>query len=213
MCTTMLATGTLVVRLQDREPVPAVRLTAAADPSGGVEAPAEAAVVEVTTTVPPRISLYDLVSALRAKSTPSTTGPTTTVTRRPVPVPSTSSTTTTAVPVAGAKPQAPFPTSTTVTTTPLTPLTTLLQNTAAAAAAVFGQASWFNAPDGTCAHRDLPMGTIVKVTRVSTGMWTTCRVNDRGPTLATNRLIDLSLDTFEKLAASEAGVITVQIEW
>jgi rare lipoprotein A (peptidoglycan hydrolase) len=98
-------------------------------------------------------------------------------------------------------------------TTPLTPLTTLLQRIVPAAAAVLGEASWFDAPPGTCAHRDLPLGTIVKVTRTSNGASTTCRVADRGPSLQTNRVIDLSLDTFEKLASSDAGVINVRIEW
>jgi rare lipoprotein A len=74
-------------------------------------------------------------------------------------------------------------------------------------------ASWFDAPDGTCAHRDLPLGTIVTVTRTATGASTTCRVSDRGPSLATNRVIDLSLDTFAKLASPDAGVIEVRIEW
>jgi rare lipoprotein A len=76
-----------------------------------------------------------------------------------------------------------------------------------------GQASWFHAPDGTCAHRDLPLGTLIRVTRPSTGASATCRVNDRGPSAETNRVIDLSLDTFEKLASSDAGVIAVRIEW
>ena len=74
-------------------------------------------------------------------------------------------------------------------------------------------ASWFNAPDGTCAHRTLPMGTMIKVTRNHNGATATCKVNDRGPTAETGRLIDLSLDTFEKLAAKEAGLIDVRIEW
>ena len=40
-----------------------------------------------------------------------------------------------------------------------------------------------------------------------------CKVNDRGPTVATGRLIDLSMDTFARLAAPEAGLIDVTIEW
>ena len=76
-----------------------------------------------------------------------------------------------------------------------------------------GIASWFNAPDNTCAHRTLPFGTMVKVTRVKNGAVAFCKVNDRGPTIATGRLIDLSMDTFAKLAAPEAGLIDVTIEW
>ena len=90
--------------------------------------------------------------------------------------------------------------------------------TAAPAARVYahsdsGIASWFNAPDNTCAHRTLPFGTMVKVTRPSNGSVAFCKVDDRGPTLATGRLIDLSMDTFSELAAPESGLIDVDIEW
>ena len=106
-------------------------------------------------------------------------------------------------------------------TAPLTPLTTLLEKVVPPAVPVAGTAtktdsgvaSWFGAPVATCAHRTLPMGTLVKVTRNHNGASATCKVDDRGPTLETGRLIDLSLDTFEKLAASEAGLIDVMIEW
>jgi rare lipoprotein A (peptidoglycan hydrolase) len=54
---------------------------------------------------------------------------------------------------------------------------------------------------------------VVRIVRISTGASATCRVNDRGPTLATKRVIDLSPDTFEKLASKDAGVIDVRIEW
>jgi rare lipoprotein A (peptidoglycan hydrolase) len=57
------------------------------------------------------------------------------------------------------------------------------------------------------------MGTLVKVTRNQNGASATCKVNDRGPTVETGRLIDLSADTFEKLASKEAGLIDVRIEW
>jgi rare lipoprotein A len=76
-----------------------------------------------------------------------------------------------------------------------------------------GVASWFNAPDDTCAHRTLPFGTMVKVTRPRNGAVAFCRVNDRGPTVATGRIIDLSMDTFAQLASTDAGLIDVTIEW
>jgi hypothetical protein len=75
-----------------------------------------------------------------------------------------------------------------------------------------GEASWFDAPDGTCAHQTLPFGTVVTVTRVSDGASTTCLVDDRGPFI-TGRVIDLSYDVFEQLAHPGAGVIEVVIEW
>lgn len=75
-----------------------------------------------------------------------------------------------------------------------------------------GEATWFHAPDGSCAHRTAPAGTVIKVTRTSTGASTTCYVDQWGPE-APYRVIDLSMDTFEKLAPAEVGVINVVIEW
>lgn len=114
-----------------------------------------------------------------------------------------------------AAPLRPAPT----TTAPgvLVTLPNLLTPVAPAAKAVSGlsergKASWFHAPDATCAHRSLPRGTIVKVTRVSTGAWTTCEIGDWGPA-DTSRVIDLSFDTFEQLASADEGVIDVVVEW
>jgi rare lipoprotein A len=75
-----------------------------------------------------------------------------------------------------------------------------------------GWASWFGAPEGTCAHRTLPMGTEITVTRVSTGVSITCVVDDWGPA-DTTRIIDLSTDTFAELASPDAGLIEVIIDW
>jgi rare lipoprotein A len=102
---------------------------------------------------------------------------------------------------------------TTTTTTPPAPPSTVASTAKLYGHNDAGVASWFNAPDNTCAHRTLPFGTMVKVTRVKNGAVTFCKVNDRGPTVATGRLIDLSMDTFAKLAAPEAGLIDVTIEW
>lgn len=75
-----------------------------------------------------------------------------------------------------------------------------------------GLASWFGAPAGTCAHRTAPFGAEITVTRLQTGAAVTCTVDDRGPA-DTSRVIDLSTDTFEKLAPTGAGLIDVKIEW
>ena len=91
-------------------------------------------------------------------------------------------------------------------------LTPLAPASKAATRSESGRASWFHAPDGTCAHRTAPKGVVIKVTRVATGASTTCIVDDWGPADA-SRIIDLSLDTFEQLATSDAGVIDVTIEW
>jgi rare lipoprotein A len=166
------------------------------------------------------ISLAELVRQLRATSTTtSTTKPKTTSTTAKKAVTTTTSrpATTTTKPVASSAPAA----TTTTVAKPLTPLTTLLEKVVPPAVAAAGAltksdsgvASWFNAPDGTCAHRTLPKGTMIKVTRNHNGATATCKVNDWGPTAETGRLIDLSLDTFEKLAAKEAGLIDVRIEW
>ena len=63
-----------------------------------------------------------------------------------------------------------------------------------------------------CAHRTLPIGTIVTVTNVATGKSTTCRVGDRGPFVA-GRVIDLSRQRFAELASTSAGVISVRLTW
>ncbi|HJV09511.1 MAG TPA: septal ring lytic transglycosylase RlpA family protein [Acidimicrobiales bacterium] len=172
------------------------------------------------------ISLQELARQVKAKSTTSTTkarSATTTTAKRATaattttkPAPAPAKTTTT---VAGIAP--PGPVSATTTTVVLSPLPTIVQAVVPPAVAVAGAvtrtdsgvASWFHAPDGTCAHRTLPMGTLIKVTRIHNGAVASCKVNDRGPTVETGRLIDLSDDTFEKLAAKEAGLIDVRIEW
>jgi len=43
----------------------------------------------------------------------------------------------------------------------------------------------------TAAHRQLPLGTYVKVTNLRNGKWVVVRVNDRGPYVG-NRIMDLS---------------------
>ncbi|MCZ7528047.1 MAG: ubiquitin-like domain-containing protein [Acidimicrobiia bacterium] len=75
-----------------------------------------------------------------------------------------------------------------------------------------GQATWYEITPGTCAHKTIPKGTVVKVTNLQTGAWTTCVVADRGP-YAAGRIIDLSHTTFAELAPRSTGVIPVRIEW
>jgi hypothetical protein len=76
-----------------------------------------------------------------------------------------------------------------------------------------GKASWYEAaPPGTCAHRTLPMGTIVHITNTANGRTATCRVADRGP-YVNGWIIDLAKDVFSSLAPLEAGVISVRLTW
>jgi rare lipoprotein A len=214
-----LAAGALYLRNPPRPAATAIRVgpaaqvaPAPAEPPAAPQTPPAGAAAAATGA----ISLAELARDLKARAATSTTrAPATTVTTaRPAP-------TTTAAAVATTSPPAPPAPTTSTTAAPLTPLTTIAEGIApplAAASSALpnsdsGVASWFRAPEATCAHRTLPMGTIVKVTRHHNGATTTCRVDDRGPTLETGRLIDLSLDTFEKLAAREAGLIDVTIEW
>ena len=49
----------------------------------------------------------------------------------------------------------------------------------------------YNMTDLTCAHRSLPLGTLVRVTNLMNHKSVVVRVNDRGPFLA-SRVVDLS---------------------
>ncbi|MFN8015980.1 MAG: G5 domain-containing protein [Acidimicrobiia bacterium] len=75
-----------------------------------------------------------------------------------------------------------------------------------------GNASWYSHIPGTCAHRTLPMGTIVTVRNNSTGATTTCKVADRGP-FGSGRIIDLSKDVFANIAPTSKGIVGVTISW
>jgi rare lipoprotein A len=77
-----------------------------------------------------------------------------------------------------------------------------------------GGASWYASPFGSdsCASRTLRFGTIVRITNLSTGAMTTCRVADRGP-VARSRVLDLDNDVFRRLAPVGVGVIPVHITW
>jgi rare lipoprotein A len=70
----------------------------------------------------------------------------------------------------------------------------------------------FNPDDFTAAHRSLPLGTVVTVTRVSSGATVKVRINDRGPFVG-DRCIDLSMAAMGALGGLNAGVITVVISY
>ena len=63
----------------------------------------------------------------------------------------------------------------------------------------------------TAAHPSLPFGTIVKVTRVSSGKTVAVRINDRGPASGTGRIIDLSRSAAERLDMIKEGEARVKI--
>lgn len=62
----------------------------------------------------------------------------------------------------------------------------------------------------TAAHRSLPFGTVLRVTRTDTGQHVRVVVNDRGPT-AKGRILDLSRGAARRLHMLEAGVVPVEL--
>jgi rare lipoprotein A len=63
----------------------------------------------------------------------------------------------------------------------------------------------------TAAHKTLPFGTRVRVTRADTGNSVIVRINDRGP-YKEGRIIDLSERAAEGLGMTSAGVAAVRLE-
>jgi len=63
----------------------------------------------------------------------------------------------------------------------------------------------------SAAHRELPLGTIIRVTHLGNGNSVTLKVNDRGP-FVEGRILDLSLGAARELDMIEAGVAKVMIE-
>ena len=63
----------------------------------------------------------------------------------------------------------------------------------------------------TAAHRTLPFGTLVRVTRLDTGASTVVRINDRGPTKR-DRVIDLSNGAAQDLNLVKDGLARVRID-
>jgi rare lipoprotein A len=62
----------------------------------------------------------------------------------------------------------------------------------------------------TAAHRELPLGTYVKVTNLRNGKWIVVRVNDRGP-FVQGRIMDLSYGAARMLSFRD-GVERVQLD-
>jgi rare lipoprotein A len=216
LCIATLVGGFVALRTPAEDGSTAIRVDSAAGGSAGAPSPQTPAAMAP-------ISLHELAVAIQSRPTTSTTRPTTTTTKKPATTTTTAkpATTTTSPAPAPAVASGPVISPPTTALAPLTPLTTIVAAVVPPVAAVSGAvtrtdsgvASWFKAPAATCAHRTLPMGTMIKVTRIQNGASASCKVDDRGPTVATGRLIDLSLDTFEKLAPSGAGLIDVRIEW
>ncbi len=69
----------------------------------------------------------------------------------------------------------------------------------------------FNMYQFTAAHRQLPLGTWVKVTNLKNSRWVVVRVNDRGP-VPPNRIIDLSYGVAQLLGFHERGIARVRLD-
>lgn len=114
--------------------------------------------------------------------------------------------------------------------TPLTPedsaLTTRFQ-AAPAISTLEGEASYYSdrlaghktasgeryRPEAlTAAHRSLPLGTVLRVTRRDGKRTVVVRINDRGPFGSERRILDLSRAAFERLGKLRAGVVEVRAE-
>lgn len=64
----------------------------------------------------------------------------------------------------------------------------------------------------TAAHRTLPLGTVLRVTRRDGKRSVVVRINDRGPFGSERRILDLSRAAFERLGKLRAGVLEVRAE-
>ena len=62
------------------------------------------------------------------------------------------------------------------------------------------------------AHRTLPFGTVVRVTRIDSQRSVVVRVTDRGPFGGKGRIIDLSHAAAERLGILRAGVADVRVD-
>src|ERR1700692_2321141 len=69
----------------------------------------------------------------------------------------------------------------------------------------------YNMYDFTAAHRELPLGTFVKVTNLSNLKSVIVRVNDRGP-VTPGRIIDLSYRAARSLEMHQNGLQKVRID-
>ena len=63
----------------------------------------------------------------------------------------------------------------------------------------------------TCAHRSLPLGTMLRVTNLANGRSVTVRVNDRGP-FTRSRVLDMSQAAARDIGMIRSGKAMVRIE-
>ena len=63
----------------------------------------------------------------------------------------------------------------------------------------------------TAAHKTLPMGTVVRVTRLDTNRSVVVTINDRGPYID-GRIIDLARKPARKLDLLDKGIAPCRVE-
>lgn len=73
-----------------------------------------------------------------------------------------------------------------------------------------GKAKRYNPHEISAAHKTLPCGTKVKVTRKDNGKSITLRITDRGPYIP-GRIIDLSLGAAKELGMTQIGIVPVKV--
>jgi rare lipoprotein A len=62
----------------------------------------------------------------------------------------------------------------------------------------------------TAAHPSLPFGTVVQVHNLENGLWTTVRINDRGP-FVDGRIVDLSRRAAREIDMVGSGIARVRL--
>jgi rare lipoprotein A len=62
----------------------------------------------------------------------------------------------------------------------------------------------------TAAHKTLPFGSVVRVTRSDTGQSVVVTINDRGPYIA-GRIIDLSRRAAQNIGMTGRGIVPVTV--
>lgn len=62
----------------------------------------------------------------------------------------------------------------------------------------------------TAAHKELPFGTIVRVTNLRNGRSVDVRINDRGP-FVRGRIVDLSRGAARRVGMIDDGVVPVEV--
>ncbi|MBO3275078.1 septal ring lytic transglycosylase RlpA family protein [Pseudomonas schmalbachii] len=63
----------------------------------------------------------------------------------------------------------------------------------------------------TAAHRDLPFGTLVRVTNLKNDRSVVVRINDRGP-FVRGRIIDVSRRAADAIGMTRSGVVPVRVQ-